>query len=396
MSDVTNEDETLAGVIYMDHAATTPTDEAVLEVMRPYFSRDYGNAATLYSLGTSAGEALEAARHDVALALGAADREVIFTSGGTESDNWALMGVAYANESRGRHIIISAIEHHAVLEPAETLRKRGFDVTLVPVDGHALISPDDVRRAITGRTILISVMHANNEVGTIEPVEEIGGIARERGIPFHTDAVQTVGKVPVNVDALNCDLLSLSAHKFHGPKGVGVLYVRRGTRIERFVAGGGQEFNRRAGTHNIPGIVGLAKALAVANDQMDATGPRLEALAGRLRHGLAERIERIRFNGHPERRLPGNVHICVEGVEGEAMLLHLDMNRVCVSSGSACTTGSLDPSHVLLAMGMPPEVAHGSIRFTLGRGNTEREVDHVLEVFPPIVERLRAMSPVGG
>ncbi|GAG22922.1 unnamed protein product, partial [marine sediment metagenome] len=262
---------------------------------------------------------------------------------------------------------------------AEILRKRGFDVTLVPVDGCGWVSPDDVRGAITDKTTLISVMHANNEVGTIEPVEEIGRIAKEHGIPFYTDAVQTVGKIPVNVDALNCDLLGISAHKFHGPKGVGALYVRRGTRIERFMAGGGQEFNRRAGTHNIAGIVGLAKALEFANGEIEETRPRLEALAGRLREGLERRIERIRFNGHPERRVPGNVHICVEGVEGEAMLLCLDMNRVCVSSGSACTTGSLDPSHVLLAMGMPPEVAHGSIRFTLGRDNTEAEVDYVLD-----------------
>ena len=395
MSNTADSDPALGGVIYMDHAATTPTDEAVLREMEPYFGQYYGNAATMYSVGVKAGEALEAARHEVALALGAEDREIYFTSGGTESDNWALFGAAYANQKKGRHIITSAIEHHAVLEPAQMLTKRGFDVTLVPVDRYGWVAPDDVRRAITDQTTLISVMHANNEVGTIEPVEEIGRIAREHGIPFHTDAVQTVGKIPVNVDALNCDLLSLSAHKFHGPKGVGALYVRRGTRLERFMAGGGQEFNRRAGTHNIPGIVGLAKALEFANGQIDGTRPRLEALARRLRDGLQERIERIRFNGHPERRVPGNVHICVEGVEGEAMLLCLDMNRVCVSSGSACTTGSLEPSHVLLAMGMPPEVAHGSVRFTLGRDNTQAEVDYVLEVFPPIVKRLRSMSPVG-
>jgi cysteine desulfurase len=384
------------GLIYMDHAATTATDPAVVDVMAAFFTTYYGNAATLYSLGVKASEALEASRHTVAQALGAEDREIYFTSGGTESDNWALRGVAYANEAKGRHIITTRIEHHAVLESAEVLRKRGFDVTLLPVDSEGLVSPDDVRKAITDKTTLISVMHANNEVGTIEPVEEIGRIARERGVAFHVDAVQTVGKIPVNVNALNCDLLSLSAHKFHGPKGVGACYVRRGTRIERFMAGGGQEFNRRAGTHNIPGIVGLAKALEMAVGDMEHVRPRLVALARRLRDGLEKRIERVRFNGHPERRVPGNVHICVAGIEGEAMLLCLDMNRVCVSSGSACTTGSLEPSHVLLAMGMPAEIAHGSVRFTLGRENTEAEVDYVLDVFPPIVERLRAMSPTGG
>lgn len=384
------------GVIYMDHAATTPVDPGVVRVMEPYFCHYYGNAATMYSVGVKAGEALDAARHTVALALGAEDREIFFTSGGTESDNWALFGTAYANEAKGRHLITTEIEHHAVLDSAHALAKRGFDVTFLPVDGHGMVSPDDVRRAITDKTTLISVMHANNEVGTIEPIEEIGAIARERNVIFHVDAVQTVGKIPVDVNALQCDLLSLSGHKFHGPKGVGVMYIRKGTRIERFMHGGGQEFNRRAGTHNIPGIVGLAHALELAVGEMEVVRPRLEALAKRLKDGLAARIERLRFNGHPQRRLPGNVHICVAGVEGEAMLLCLDMNRVCVSSGSACTTGSLDPSHVLLAMGMPAEIAHGSVRFTLGRGNTEEEVDYVLEQFPPIVERLRAMSPVGG
>ena len=381
------------GLIYLDHAATTPMDVAVHREMGQYCCLFFGNPATLYSLGRKANEAVEQARAAVARMLSCSPDEVYFTSGGTESDNWALQGIAFSRKDKGKHIVTSTIEYHAVLDTADFLEKIGFEVTRVPVDSMALIDPDDVKKAIRKDTILISVMHANNEVGTIEPVAEIGKIAKEAGIPFHTDAVQSVGKIPTDVDALGADLLSISAHKFYGPKGVGAMYLRKGTRIQRFMHGGGQERNKRAGTHNVQGIVGLGAAAKLAFEHRDTDAERLRALAKKLRDGLVATLPDIRVNGNSERQLPGMVHICVEGVEGEAMLLCLDGEDVCVSSGSACTTGSLDPSHVLLAMGMPAEIAHGSVRFTLGRHNTEEEIDRVLEVFPPIVEKLRRMSP---
>ncbi len=382
------------GLIYLDHAATTPMDVAVHRDMGQYCCLFFGNPATLYSLGRKSNEAVEQARARVAELLGCSPDEVYFTSGGTESDNWALQGIAFSRKDKGKHIITSAIEHHAILDTCDFLEKIGFEVTRVPVDSTALIDPADVKKAIRKDTILISIMHANNEVGTIEPIAEIGKIAREAGIPFHTDAVQTVGKVPTKVNELGVDLLSLSAHKFYGPKGVGAMYLRKGTRIQRFMHGGGQERNKRAGTHNVQGIVGLGAAAALALEHRETDAERLRGLAKKLEEGFLATIPDIRVNGHPERHLAGMVHICVEGIEGEAMLLCLDQEDICVSSGSACTTGSLDPSHVLLAMGMPAEVAHGSVRFSLGRHNTEEEIDKVLRVFPPIVEKLRKMSPM--
>jgi len=378
----------------MDHAATTPMDERVWQVMAPYLREHYGNPATMYGPGRKASEAVERARGQLADLLGARPEEIYFTSGGTESDNWAIKGIAHAWEKKGRHLITTKIEHHAVLESCHFLEKRGWEVTVLPVDGDGLVDPEDVRRALRDDTVLVSVMHANNEIGTVEPIAEIGRILRERGVPFHTDAVQTVGKVPVAVDQLNVDLLSLSAHKFYGPKGVGALYVRRGVRLEPLLHGGGQERGRRASTHNVPGIVGLGAAAELAAGEMGAEEVELRRLAWLLWEGLRERIEGIRLNGHPEKRLPGNVNVCVQGAEGEAMLLCLDNNGVCVSSGSACTTGSLEPSHVLLAIGVSAEVAHGSLRFTLGKESTVEQVEHVLAVLPGIVARLREMNPL--
>jgi cysteine desulfurase len=362
--------------------------------MLPWFSDEFGNPATLYTIGLTAARALEEARAGLAQALGAQPDEIYFTSGGTESNNWAIKGTADAQQRKGKHLITSTVEHHAVLEPMEFLQKQGYDLTLVPVDSTGLVDPDEIKKAIRPDTILISIMHANNEVGTIEPIEEIGAIAREAGVLFHTDAVQSMGKIPVDVEKLNVDLLSLSGHKFYGPKGVGALYIRKRVRVTPMLHGGNQEHRRRAGTHNMPGIVGLAKAAEIATQNLEEEMARETAFRDRLWNGLQERIPDIALNGHPEKRLPNTVNFRVEGIEGEAMILCLDMNRINVSSGSACTTGSLDPSHVLLAMGIPAELAHGSQRVTLGRGTTDIDIDYYLDVFPPIVGRLREMSPV--
>ncbi|MCJ7797828.1 MAG: cysteine desulfurase NifS [Thermoleophilia bacterium] len=381
-------------VIYLDHAATTPTDPDVVAAMEPWLNAEFGNPSTLYNLGLTASRAVEQARADIASFLGAEPDEIYFTSGGTESDNWAVKGAADAHEKKGRHLITSVIEHHAVLEPMEWLEKKGYEVTRVAVDSTGIIDPEDVRRAIRPDTTLISIMHANNEVGTIEPVAEIGAIAREANIIFHSDAVQTVGKLPVNVDDLNVDVMSLSGHKFYGPKGVGALYLRKRVRLTPLMHGGGQERRRRAGTHNVPGIIGLAKAFDLAHQRMDTEAARERSLRDRLWSGLQERIPDIWLNGHPTQRLPNTLNFRVEGIEGEAMILCLDMNLIGVSSGSACTTGSLEPSHVLLAMGIPAEYAHGSLRLSLGRDNTDDDVDYFLDVFPDVVKRLREMSPV--
>jgi len=337
---------------------------------------------------------VEEARTKVAELIGARSEEIILTSGGTEADNYALKGVAYANERKGNHIITTSIEHHAVMEVCKFLEKRGFKINYLPVDKYGLVDPDDVKRAITDKTILISVMHANNQVGTIEPVEEIGKIAREAGVCFHTDAVQTLGHIPVNVDKLKVDLLAISAHKFYGPKGVGALYARKGTRLVSFMHGGEQEKRRRAGTENVPAIMGLGKAVELAGQEMGEEAERLAYLRDKLIKGLGEKIDHIRLNGHPTRRLPNNVNVSVDFVEGESMLLNLDLEGICASTGSACSSAILEPSHVLLALGLPPEQAHGSLRFTLGRENTEADVEQVLEVLPGIVARLRAMSPL--
>ncbi|NLM41488.1 MAG: cysteine desulfurase NifS [Firmicutes bacterium] len=379
--------------IYMDHAATTPVRPEVLEAMLPYFSSEFGNPSSVYSWGRAARKALDSARDQVAALLGASAGEIIFTSGGSEGANLAIKGVAWADQNRGKHIITSAIEHHAVLDTVLWLEKQGFEVTILPVDEYGLVSPAQVEQALRPDTILVSIMHANNEVGTIQPISEIGAIVRKHGAKFHTDAVQTAGVLDLNVDALNVDLLSISAHKFYGPKGVGALYVRKGVRLNPLIHGGGQEKRRRAGTENVAGIVGLAKAFALAQSERAEENARLTKLRDRLIDGLS-RIPHTRINGHLEQRLPNNVNVCFEFIEGESMLLNLDLRGIAASSGSACTSGSLDPSHVLLAMGLPHEIAHGSLRLTLGRENTEEDVDFVLQELPGIVERLRAMSPL--
>jgi len=380
--------------IYLDHAATTPTRSEVVKAMLPYFTDAFGNPSSVYSYGQEAKGAIEEARTKGAELIGARSEEIIFTSGGTEADNFALKGVAYANEGKGNHIITTSIEHHAVLEACKFLEKRGFQITCLPVDKYGLVDPDDVKRAITDKTILISVMHASNEVGTVEPVEKIGEIAKEAGVYFHSDAVQTVGHIPVDVDKLKVDLLAISGHKFYGPKGVGALYIRKGTKLVSLMHGGEQEKRRRAGTENVPAIVGLGKAVELAGQEMGKETERLAYLRDKLIKGLGEKIDHIRLNGHPKRRLPNNVNVSVDFVEGESMLLNLDLEGICASTGSACSSASLEPSHVLLALGLSPEQAHGSLRFTLGRENTEADIERVLEVLPGIVAKLRAMSPL--
>jgi cysteine desulfurase len=380
--------------IYLDYAATTPTHPEVVKAMLPYFTEAFGNPSGIYTYGQEAKGAIEEARSKVANLIGARDEEIVFTSGGTEADNFALKGVAFANQNKRNHIITSSIEHHAVMETGKFLEGRGFRVTYLPVDGYGLVDPDDVRKAITDKTILISVMHANNEVGTIEPITEIGKIAKETGIYFHTDAVQTVGHIPVNVNELGVDLLSMSVHKLYGPKGVGALYIRKGTKLVSHMHGGGQERERRASTENVPGIVGFGRAAELAQREMSEEANRLAYLRDQLIKGLQERIDHIRLNGHPLRRLPNNVNVSVDFVEGESMCLNLDLEGVCVSTGSACSSSSLESSHVLLAMGLPPEQARGSLRLTLGKWTTEEEIARVVEVLPRIVTRLRAMSPL--
>ena len=380
--------------IYMDNAATTAICPEALAAMLPCFAEHFGNASSIHATGRDARKVLEEARRKVAEMLGAKPSEIYFTSGGSESDNWAIKGAAFANRSKGNHIITTQIEHHAVLHTCEWLEKQGFKVTYLPVDEYGRVNPRDVEAAITDKTVLITVMAANNEIGTIEPIAEIGKIARAHKVIFHTDAVQAVGAIPVDVDAWQVDMLSLSGHKFHGPKGVGALYVRTGTKIEPFMHGGAQERGRRASTENVPGIVGLAAALEKACANMEENGMRLIAMRDRLIEGILKAIPYSRLNGHPLERLPGNVNVSIQYIEGEALLLRLDLAGIAGSSGSACTSGSLDPSHVLLAIGLPHEVAHGSLRLSLSDTNTEAEVDEVLSVLPQIVEKLRAMSPM--
>ena len=380
--------------IYLDHAATTPTHPEVVEAMLPYFSDAFGNPSSIHSFGQESKAAVEETRDRVAALIGARSEEIVFTSGGTEADNFAVKGIAYASEGKGNHIITTAIEHHAVIEPCKFLARRGFEVTYIPVDSYGVVNPEDIREAITGRTILISVMHASNEVGTIEPIAEISRVARERGVYFHTDAVQTVGHIPVDVDELGVDLLSMSAHKLYGPKGVGALYIRKGTRIMPFLHGGEQERGRRASTENVAGIVGFGKAVEIARRGMDEEVKRLTRLREELIAGLFERIDHIRLNGHPSQRLPGNVNVSIEFVEGESMLLNLDLEGIAASTGSACSSGNLEPSHVLQAMGLSHELCHGSLRFSLGRGTTEEDIERVLATLPQIVARLRSISPL--
>jgi len=381
--------------VYLDHSATTAVRPEVLEAMLPFLKEDaFGNPSSIYSYGREAKNAMEESREKIANLIGAKPEEIIFTSGGTEADNLALIGTAATNEARGCHIITSSIEHHAVLDTAQYLMRHGFKVTFLPVTPAGLVQVEEVNKAITDETIMISIMHVNNEVGTIQPIQEIGKIARERGIIFHTDAVQSLGKIPVNVDKLGVDLLSASSHKIYGPKGTGCLYVRKGTRIKPLFHGGAQERKRRPGTENMPGIVGFGRAAELAGRELNSEMERLMALRDRLIDGILSRVEDVRLNGDPDKRVATNANFSFSYVEGESLLLGLDMKGICASSGSACTSGSLDPSHVLLAMGIPHEVAHGSVRMTLGRDNTEADIDYVLEVIPEILARLRSMSPL--
>jgi len=380
--------------VYFDYAATTPCDPEVVAAMLPYFSVRFGNPSSMHAFGQETKGAIEEAREEIAAFLGAAPGEIIFTSGGTESNNMAVKGAAYARRGKGNHIITSPIEHHAVLEPCHFLEKEGFEVTILPVDGDGLVDPDDVRRAITDKTILVSIMHANNEIGTIQPLAEIGKIAGERGVYFHTDAVQTLGHLPFTVNDLNVDLLSASAHKLYGPKGVGLLYVRKGTRLTQFMHGGEQENRRRASTHNVPGIVGFGKAVDLARSSLEKEVRDLTAFRDKLIKGFQREMDQVKLNGHPTQRLPNNVNISIAHVEGEGMLLSLDMLGIACSTGSACSSASLAPSHVLMAIGLPHELAHGSLRFSLGRQTAAADVDRLLEVLPPVVAKLRAMSPL--
>lgn len=382
--------------IYFDHSATTPVDREVADVMLEYMTDKFGNASSVHAFGREARKAMEEAREKVAALINANPNEIFFTSGGTEGDNLAIKGVAYANRKKGNHIITTAIEHHAIFHTCEFLEKQGFTVTYLPVDENAMIRMEDLKNAITDQTILISVMFANNEVGTIQPIKEIGQLAREKGIYFHTDAVQAAGNYPIDVKELNIDLLTMSGHKFHASKGIGALYIRRGVRIEEIQHGGGHERNMRAGTENVPGIVGLGKAAENAKRDMDKKVAYVKGLRDKLIAGVMAKIPHVKLNGHPEIRMPGNANFSFLFIEGESLLLNLDMKGVAASSGSACTSGSLDPSHVLLAMGLTHEVAHGSLRVTLGKGNTEEDVDYFLEIVPEIVERLRSMSPLYG
>ena len=378
--------------VYLDHSATTPVRAEVLAVMMPYFAQAFGNASSVHRWGREARVGVETAREKVAYLVEAEPSEIIFTSGGTEADNLAIRGTARALRDRGNHIITTAIEHHAVLHTCKSLEKDGFRVTYLPVDEYGRVNPADVREAITGDTILVSVMHGQNEVGTIQPVNEIGAITRERGIAFHTDAVQSAGKVPLNVKEMNVDLLTLSSHKIYGPKGVGALYISKGTKVATQITGGAHERGKRAGTENVAGIVGFGEASYLAKQELPWESKRLLALRDRLINGILSKIPDTVLNGHPTERLPNNVNVSIKYVEGESMLLNLDLMGIAASSGSACTSGSLEASHVLLAMGLPPEIAHGSLRMTLGKSNDETDVDYVLEALPPIVRKLREMS----
>ncbi|MBA4423921.1 MAG: cysteine desulfurase NifS [Syntrophus sp. (in: bacteria)] len=379
--------------IYMDYAATTPTDKRVIEAMLPYFGEMYGNPSSLHAFGQEAKAAVEEAREKIASHLGAEPAEIVFTSGGTESDNFAIKGAAYANRMKGDQIITSAVEHPAVLETCRFLEKEGFRVTTLPVDGEGLVDPDAVADAITDKTILISIMHANNEIGTIQPIAEIGKLARERGVCFHTDAVQSFGQLPFTVDELHVDLLSATAHKLYGPKGAGLLYIRKGTRISPFMHGGEQENGRRSSTLNVPGIVGFGKAAELAGASLVEEAARLTAMRDRFIRGLFDRLDGIRLNGHPTRRLPNNINLSAEHVEGEGMILSLDMLGIACSTGSACSSSSVETSHVLTAIGLSHEYSHGSLRFSLGRYTKENDIDTVLETLPQVVGRLRSLSP---
>lgn len=381
--------------VYLDHSATTPVDPEVASLMMTYYTEKYGNPSSIHSFGQEVRNAVEEARHQVAALIGAKPEEITFTSGGTEADNMAILGVADAYRKKGRHIITSAVEHHAVLDTCEYLAKNGFELTILPVNEEGIVSVEDLAQAIRPDTILISIMHANNEVGAIQPIADIGKLAQEHKVLFHVDAVQSLGKIPVHVKEMNVDLMTVSSHKIYGPKGVGALYIRKGIRLVPLFHGGGQEKKRRSGTENAPGIIGFGKACELAGRRMAAEAAELKILRDKLLQGILDKIDYVKVNGPlGDSRLPNNVNVSIRFVEGESLLLSLDMLGIAASSGSACTSGSLDPSHVLLAMGMPHEIAHGSLRFSLGRQNTEEDIDYVLEQLPKIVERLRMMSPL--
>jgi len=380
--------------VYADNAATTNVSKPVLEAMLPIYENVFGNPSSLYEIGAEARVHLDNARETVAKCLGANANEIYFTSGGSESDNWAIKGVARALKSKGKnHIITSKFEHHAVLHTCEALRKEGFEITYLEVYENGVVKPEDIEKAIKDTTALVTVMYANNEIGTIQPIKEIGAICKNKGVLFHTDAVQAIGNLHIDVKEDNIDLLSLSGHKFHAPKGVGALYIRRGIRIPNLIDGGAQESGKRAGTENVAGIVGLAKALEIATENIDAKSEKLGKMTKRLIDEILK-IDRSRLNGDRVKRLPGTVSFCFQGIEGESLLLMLDMKGISASSGSACTSGSLDPSHVLLAIGLPHEIAHGSLRLSFSDINTEEDIDYIIETLPPIVERLRAMRPL--
>ena len=381
-------------MIYLDNAATTRTAPEVVEAMLPYFTEYYGNASTVYQFGEKSREAVTTARETIAKAIGAKTEEIYFTAGGSEADNWALKATAEAYESKGKHIITSKIEHHAILHTCEYLEKRGYEITYLDVDENGLISLDELEKAIRPDTILVSIMFANNEIGTIEPVAEIGKIAHAHGVLFHTDAVQAFTQVPINVDEMNIDMLSTSGHKLNGPKGIGFLYIRKGVKIRSFVHGGAQERKRRAGTENVPGIVGFGKAVEIAMASLDERMKRETELRDHLIARVEKEIPYSRLNGDRKKRLPNNVNFCFRFIEGESMLIKLDMAGICASSGSACTSGSLDPSHVLLAIGLPHEIAHGSLRLTLGADTTLEDVDRTVDELKKIIEYLRSMSPL--
>ena len=380
--------------IYLDNAATTAVSPEVLEAMLPYFTQCFGNPSSIHSTGRDARRAVDAARRQVAGAIGAQPQEIYFTAGGSESDNWAIKGTAFAKRDKGNHIITTAIEHHAVLHTCQWLEKQGFEVTYLPVDEFGRVRVEDVEKAITDKTILITIMAANNEIGTIQPIAEIGKLAHDKGILFHTDAVQAIGAMPIDVNAMHIDMLSMSGHKFHGPKGIGALYIRKGVKIDQYLHGGAQERGQRAGTENLAGIVGMGKAIEIATQHLEENAARLTVLRDKLIDGILAEIPDVRLNGHRTQRLPNNVNVSVRYVEGEALLLRLDLAGIAGSSGSACTSGSLDPSHVLLAIGLPHEIAHGSLRLSLGTDTTEAEIDEVLDKLPGIVKNLRDMSPL--
>lgn len=381
-------------LIYLDNAATTKVDHEVFEAMKPYFEEVYGNASSMYSFAGKARKAVNDAREVIADYLGAKAREIYFTAGGSESDNWALKAVAFAKKEKGKHIITSKIEHHAILHTCEYLEKNGFEVTYLDVDEHGLVSIEKLKQAIREDTILISIMFANNEIGTIEPIKEIGAVAHEHGIVFHTDAVQAYGHVPIHVDEMNIDLLSASGHKINGPKGIGILYIRDSVKIGAFIHGGAQERGRRAGTHNTPGIVGFAKATELAVQTMEKRASHERELRDYLIDRVLKEIPYSRLNGHPTKRLSNNANFCFRFIEGESLLIMLDQKGICGSSGSACTSGSLDPSHVLLAIGLPHEIAHGSLRLTLSEETTKEDIDYTVDELKQIVDRLRNMSPL--